>query len=328
MYGLACDNVESYELVTASGVIITVSETEFPDLYWALRGGGNNFGLVTQFNVAAIPRAPKMWGGLRSYLPTEFPSLIDAYYNLGMRGKEDGKAHQILSFAWAGPQIGFISQVELEYADPIANASVMAEYNAIPNAVADETGFKSLTQLTSASAGSKANTLRKAFWTFTMKLDKEMASTTKNIFIEEVLAITDAEGLTPALALQVLTEPILEKTAQRGGNALGLSAEDGPLMNILIAMQWKQAADDKRINKFAARVKDRAMAVATAKGKASPYLYMNYASPWQDPVAGYGAANKARLQSISKKYDPTGVFEKLQPGYFKLDGAPFSITLD
>jgi FAD/FMN-containing dehydrogenase len=48
MYGLACDNVESYELVTASGVIINVSQNKFPDLYWALRGGGNNFGLVTQ----------------------------------------------------------------------------------------------------------------------------------------------------------------------------------------------------------------------------------------------------------------------------------------
>ena len=49
---------------------------------------------------------------------------------------------------------------------------------------------------------------------------------------------------------------------------------------------------------------------------------MNYGNKVQDVVAGYGAQNKAKLLSISKKYDPSGVFEKLQPGYFKLNGAP------
>lgn len=43
--GWACDNVASFELVTASGLPITVSPTSHPDLFWALRGGGNNLGL-------------------------------------------------------------------------------------------------------------------------------------------------------------------------------------------------------------------------------------------------------------------------------------------
>jgi FAD/FMN-containing dehydrogenase len=320
MYGLACDNVESYELVTASGLILTVSEKAFPDLYWALRGGGNNFGLVTQFNVAAIPRAPKMWGGMRTYLATEFPALIDAYYNLGVNAKKDGKAHQILSFGWGGFQV---AQVELEYADPIADAPILAEYNAVQGAVADQTAVRSLAELTSLLDGpASGDGLRQSFWTFTMKLDKDLATITKDIFFEELPAILDAADLLPAVSLQVITEPILEKMAARGGNALGLSAEDGPLMNVLVAVKWSNGADDVRINKFAAKIKDRVLAEAVSKGKASNYLYMNYASPWQDVITGYGATNQARLKSISKKYDPTGVFEKLQPGYFKLSGAP------
>ncbi|MCY7418210.1 MAG: FAD-dependent oxidoreductase [Chloroflexi bacterium] len=48
-FGMACDNVESYQLVTANGDVLRASALQHPDLYWGLRGGGGNFGVVTEF---------------------------------------------------------------------------------------------------------------------------------------------------------------------------------------------------------------------------------------------------------------------------------------
>ncbi|EFX00462.1 FAD-binding domain containing protein [Grosmannia clavigera kw1407] len=56
-YGWACDNVNSYEVVLADGSIRSVSyDSVYSDLYWALRGGGNNFGIVTSFDFATYPQ--------------------------------------------------------------------------------------------------------------------------------------------------------------------------------------------------------------------------------------------------------------------------------
>src|ERR1700704_4954339 len=48
-HGLSCDNVVSFEMVTAEGDVVQASQSENPDLYWGLRGGGGNFGIVTEF---------------------------------------------------------------------------------------------------------------------------------------------------------------------------------------------------------------------------------------------------------------------------------------
>ncbi|KAH0846732.1 FAD binding domain protein [Fonsecaea pedrosoi] len=322
IHGWACDNVVSYEVVTASGVIVTASATQNKDLFFALRGGGNNFGIVTKFTLNAVPLpGGLMWGGGRVSTEDQFDALIDAFYNVGVNSPQDPNAAQILSFAYVQSSDLKVAAADLQYAQPIADAPIFSEYLSIP-AISDTTSIRTLANLTQEFNASNPDGLRETYWAAAYKLNKNHTASVRDIFFEELESIKDAAGLVPAATLQVITEGQLAGMTKNGGNPLGLSASDGPFLLLNTNMMWTDAADDTRILQTNQRVIDRTVALAQSMGLFEDYIYMNYASQFQDVVSSYGAANKAKLQSIAAKYDPTGVFQTLQPGYFKLNGPP------
>jgi hypothetical protein len=81
---------------------------------------------------------------------------------------------------------------------------------------------------------------------------------------------------------------------------------------------WSNPADDAAIFTAARNIIARCNATAHVLGLGFPFIYQNYAALEQPVFDSYGAKNKDRLRAIHQKYDPHGVFTKLQPGYFKI----------
>jgi FAD/FMN-containing dehydrogenase len=78
-FGLACDNLLSADVVTADGRIVTASETQNDDLWWGLRGGGSNFGVVTSFEFRLHPVGPIVLAGLLLHAIDAAKSIIRSY---------------------------------------------------------------------------------------------------------------------------------------------------------------------------------------------------------------------------------------------------------
>jgi FAD/FMN-containing dehydrogenase len=79
-YGLTCDNLLAAEIVTADGQVRTASATDHPDLFWGLRGGGGNFGVVTSFTYQLHPVA-QVLGGMVLYPADQAPAVLRFYRN-------------------------------------------------------------------------------------------------------------------------------------------------------------------------------------------------------------------------------------------------------
>lgn len=78
-HGMTIDNLESAEVVTAAGEVVRASNTEHPDLFWALRGGSGNFGVVTHFEFRLHPVGPDVLSGLIVYPISAAKSVLRQY---------------------------------------------------------------------------------------------------------------------------------------------------------------------------------------------------------------------------------------------------------
>jgi FAD/FMN-containing dehydrogenase len=130
-FGLACDNLVSVELVTADGNILRASSDENPELFWALHGGGGNFGVATSF-VFRLHELPSVTAALLLWDPEAGPNVLRAYRDF-MESAPDEVGGGLLYLT--GPAESFVTEhlvgklalvVLIVYAGPEAEARELA----------------------------------------------------------------------------------------------------------------------------------------------------------------------------------------------------------
>ena len=138
-----------------------------------------------------------------------------------------------------------------------------------------------------------------------------------NASILDVAAVT---GILWTISIQPINPAVISKGAQRGGNSLGLhlSPPGGSLVLVLLSATWNNGADNAVVGAAADKLLSDIIKASTASRTFNRFIDLNHANKGQDPIAGYGPSVKVRLQAVSKKYDPFGVFQTTVPGGFKL----------
>ena len=126
--GLACDNLIGAEVVTAAGELVRASESENPDLLWALRGGGGNFGVVTSFEFRLHPVGPTVFGGIAAYDPAHGRTLAAAFRDFHENGGPDA----------AGLVFGYITAPPEEFIPPEWQGKLVAVTGGMWNGPVEE----------------------------------------------------------------------------------------------------------------------------------------------------------------------------------------------
>ncbi len=146
-YGFACDNVVNYEIVLADGSVQNANAKSNSDLFWALKGGSSNFGIITRFDVQTF-KSPKIWAGLHVVAEPYIPQFIAAIANYSASGINDplsGLVPAVVAGSPGSPNVGvaiiFYDSATIAYPD------CFKPFTDIP-AIENTLTFKTLTQFT------------------------------------------------------------------------------------------------------------------------------------------------------------------------------------
>lgn len=139
------------QIVLPNATIATVSENQHPDLYYALRGGGNNFGIVTSFNVTVFPQG-LVYAGSRTFGDDQTDRFLEEAEKIFTL--EDGEDTNVVleyRYAYSTAQDRYTMSSTQRYAEPISNPPAFNAMNAIPALSNLSGGITSLAASTSFS---------------------------------------------------------------------------------------------------------------------------------------------------------------------------------
>lgn len=150
--GLVCDNAQEFEVVLANGNIVTASKTSHPDLFTVLKGGNNNFGIVTSITFGTF-EYNGMWGGLVIYPESTIQDHFKALINFSNNLDKNPKGAAIVMPVYQSSAGADLILNAYDYAEPTPRPAAYDEFLAIPGNISDTTGIRNMSSLAAELAG-------------------------------------------------------------------------------------------------------------------------------------------------------------------------------
>jgi FAD/FMN-containing dehydrogenase len=281
-HGLTCDNVVSYTLVTAEADVLRVSADEHPDLFWGLRGGGGNFGVVTGFEFRLHPVAGEALSVELSFAADEAAEVIAGWRELALKAPREATFTADLSGGRV--DLGYV------WVGDLRQATVpLDELRALGRPTAERVEWLSYLTLQRRDDSAQGHAVRR-YWKGHYLADLP----------DDAIAalLADRDESSPDVSLQTYGGAIAEVA-----DADSAFSHRGAQFEYVAAMGWVDADEDD----------DRREVTRRHAARIEPFACGAYVNALNDEGASgvrraYSAAKLARLTSLKDTYDPDNVF--------------------
>uniref|UniRef100_A0A8H7NQJ9 FAD-binding PCMH-type domain-containing protein n=1 Tax=Bionectria ochroleuca TaxID=29856 RepID=A0A8H7NQJ9_BIOOC len=299
-------------VVLANGTIIEANSDANADLWKALKGGGMNFGIVTRFDMEAIP-ATEVAFGQSVFSANHSDQLFDA----------------ISEFTDHPQELAADTMYTLFSHSPASSEDMTAMViRANTKGNLNTTSFDKITQipsiestwgLTSHAALAKDQQLP----TGSLNLQKTMTFGNSVSIMRQSVTLHKQliSSLSERIGAENYTTAVFYQSIPKYFSEIGRQKEAIPWASAGIAIyngnEAALAFARAELNSMMAKLKD----ITVAEGVSSDWVYMNYADTTQNPLGGTGDENVSFLKEVAQRYDPQGWWQRRVPGGFKVTRA-------
>ncbi|MEO5987929.1 MAG: FAD-binding oxidoreductase [Candidatus Eisenbacteria bacterium] len=306
-YGMTIDNLESAEVVTAAGEVVRASATENPDLFWAIRGGGGNFGVVTRFEFRLHKVGPEVLSGLIVYPISEAKSVLQKYREFVATAPDELSVWTVIRQAPPLPFLpnevhgkGIVALALLYAGDPKQGEPLIEPLRKFGTPVGEHVGAQPYTAWQQAFDPLLTPGARNYWKSHNFK-------TLPDALLD---AVIEYIGKLPSPQCEIFFGALGGATTRPTPDSAAYSHRDAQyVMNV--HGRWDDAADDERCIGWS-----RDFFKASAPF-ASDGVYVNFLTADEsDRVRSAYGASYPRLAQAKRKYDPDNLFrvnQNIQP---------------
>jgi FAD/FMN-containing dehydrogenase len=298
-HGMSVDNLLSATIVTADGAARVASASSEPDLFWALRGGGGNFGVVTSFEFRLHPVGPEVYAGLVVYPFAQARQVLRAWRDFTACTPDELSVWAVLRKA---PPLPFLPASAHDTEVVIFPVVYSGDVEAGQRAAAP------VQQFGDAIATALAPT---PYAAFQCAFDPLLAPGGRNYWkSNNFSALSDAAldlvieyaGCLPGPGCEIFLAQLGGAMARVDPAATAFVGRDAHyIMNV--HGRWSDARDDERVRAWARQAFEDAAPHATGSG------YVNFLTEDEaERVAASYGANYPRLQALKQRFDPGNLF--------------------